>query len=79
MDIPVNVSVLFIGPVGVVFEDSGMAEPISTTYTSTATVNSFGREDSGLYRCIALVNSTADNIISSTGFGTARITTGKPI
>ena len=56
VDVPVNVAIHLSDPAG---------SPLITTtpsvsgsiYTSTAMVNSFGREDSGLYTCRASISS----------------------
>ena len=90
VDIPVAVRILWLygmGPLPDTNEDFVIVQPVSMgsiiTYTSTATINSFGREQSGTYRCIALINSTdhnqllADNLVYSIGSGMAQITTGK--
>ena len=86
VDISVAVYLRWLGPVGFFAEDSGIVQPVmgsTATYTSTAMVNSFGREKSGIYRCIVLINSTshdqlmAGSLVQSIGLGHAQITTGK--
>ena len=87
MDIPVAVYLQWLGPVVTTFaEDSGIVQPImgsTATYTSTAMVNSFRREKSGIYHCIVLINSTshdqlmAGSLVPSVSLGHVRITTGK--
>ena len=77
VDVPVTVNVQLSDPAG---------SPLTTTtpsmsgstYTSTAMVSSFGRDQSGVYTCTATVSSTSVFIIdSSMQSGTVRITTGK--
>ena len=90
VDIPVAVRILWLYATGAASdtnEDFVIVQPVNMgsiiTYTSTTTINSFGREQSGTYRCIALINSTdhnqllADNLVYSIGRGMAQITTGK--
>ena len=50
----------------------------TTTYTSTAMVSSFGRDQSGVYTCTATVSS-ASSFITDSGSqsGTAIVTVGK--
>ena len=58
------------------FSENGMAQRIgsTTTYTSTAMVSSFGRDQSGDYTCTATVNSTSSFITNSASLSaTSRI------
>ena len=78
VDVPVTVNTLWTGPNG--FNASVTAQPVtgsSTTYTSTATVSSFGREQSGVYSCNATAESMSSFISSSIQqTGATRMTTG---
>ena len=77
VDVPVNVNVQLSDPAG---------NPLTTTtpsmsgstYTSTAMVSSFERDQSGVYTCIATVSSVSSFIISNMGSMSARVTVGKP-
>ena len=46
-----------------------------STYTTVATISSFGRRDSGLYNCSAVVSPSFLSISSQSG--TLRVTTGE--
>ena len=48
-----------------------------STYTSTAMVSSFGRNQSGVYTCTATVSSTSSFVSSNMGSMSARVTVGK--
>ena len=50
-----------------------------STYTSTAMVSSFGRDQSGVYTCTATVSSTSSTsfLTDSSGSDTARVTVGE--
>ena len=67
-----TVNTEWIGPNG--FSENGIAHRMgsTTTYTSTAMVSSFGRDQSGNYTCTATVNSINVTVSSST-----RVTVGK--
>ena len=75
VDVPVAVNVQLSDPA---------RSPLTTTtpsmsgstYTSTAMVSSFGREQSGVYNCTATITSNVTQS-ESTGSTTARITVGK--
>ena len=79
VDIPVTVTTVWTGPAG--FMTTNTAQPAmgsTTTYTSTATVSTFGRDQSGLYTCSATAITTSPFIIDSDSHnGTAIITVGK--
>ena len=64
------------------YTDNGMAQHMgsTTTYTSTAMVSSFGRDQSGNYTCTATVSSTS-SFITGTGSqsGIGHVTVGKII
>ena len=83
VDVPVTVNTVWTAPAG--FMTTNTAQPVmgsTTTYTSTAMVSSFGRDQSGNYTCIAEVTSlqlqSVLNFVnnSATVYGTARVTTG---
>ena len=68
------------GPNG--FSENGMAQHMgsTSTYTSTAMVSSFGRDQSGNYTCTATVSSTSSFLSTSTSLSDiARVRTGKRI
>ena len=49
----------------------------SSTYTSTATIGSFGRDKSGIYNCSVMVSSTSPFLSNNySQFETTRVTTG---
>ena len=79
MDVPVTVNTVWTGPDR--FMVTNTAQPVmgsTTTYTSTAMVTSFGREQSGFYTCTANVSSTYSLTIGSgSQSGSARVTVGK--
>ena len=79
VDVPVTVNVQLSDPAG---------SPLTTTipsisgftYTSTAMVSAFGRDQSGVYTCTATVSSTSSFLTDSgSTSGTARVTVGKPL
>ena len=72
VDVPVTVNTVWTGPNG--FSENGMAQRMgsTTTYTSTAMVSSFGRDQSGVYNCTAAVG-----ISRTMSSGTRRVTVGK--
>ena len=79
VDVPVTVTTVWTGPAG--FMNTTTAQPVvgsTTTYTSTAMVSSFGRDQSGNYTCMATVRPTTlfttDSDLKSE---TARVTVGK--
>ena len=79
VDVPVIVNTVWTGPDGLTTTNT--AQPVmdsATTYTSTAMVNSFGRDQSGVYNCTATVSSTSSFLTGSgSQSGTARVTVGK--
>ena len=79
VNVEVAVNKMWTGPDG--FMTANTAQPVmgsTTTYTSTAMVNSFGRDQSGVYTCTATVSSTSSFLTDSGSQpGTARITVGK--
>ena len=81
VDIAVIVTTEWTGPVG--FMTTNTAQPVmgsNTTYTSTANVSSFGREESGNYSCRAYVSSTTPFVTGTEEISrVAYITTGNNI
>ena len=66
VDVPVTVTTVWTGPAG--FMTTTTAQPVmgsTTTYTSIAMVNSFGRDKFGNYECTATVSSTSSFITGS--------------
>ena len=81
VDVPVTVNTVWTGPDGVMTTNT--AQPVSgnttTTYASTATVSSSGREQSGNYSCRATVRAMLPSIIDSVGYSSSRVIVGKAI
>ena len=83
VDVPVTVNTVWTGPAG--FIHTSTAQPVmesNTTYTSKATINSFGRDQSGNYICAANVTTSSDSLFligSSSVVGVATVTSGKQI
>ena len=78
VDVPVTVNTMWVGPDN--FNRLIMAQQMGSTatYTSTAMVNSFGRDQSGNYTCTATVSSTSQFIMNSTTSSPpTRVTVGK--
>lgn len=79
VDVPVTVTALVSGPAGVaIIPVTSSVIENATTYTSTAVVKSFGRNQSGEYTCMANVESNS-LIISGgvTGMDSITIGTGR--
>ena len=78
VDVPVTVNTEWTGPDGFTTTNTAQLVTGSTaTYTSTVTVRSFGREQSGVYSCNATgesMSSFISNSIQQTG--AARVTAG---
>ena len=79
VDVPVTVNTVWTGPDR--FMTTNTAQSTmgnATTYTSTVMVNSFGRDQSGVYSCTATV-SPLSSFLTGSGpqSGTARVTVGK--
>ena len=76
VDVPVTVEIQ-------IFDHSGHSLVTTTpltsnfSYVSTTTVSSFGRSQSGLYKCTATVSSVSSFITMSSVSETKRITVGK--
>ena len=80
VDVPVTVTTVWTGPAG--FMTTNTAQPVmgsTTTYTSTAMVNSFGRDQSGVYTCEATLSSDTSVIGGMAVSGMKRITIGNLI
>ena len=79
VNVELDVNTVWTGPDG--FMTTNTAQPVmgsTTTYTSTAMVSSFGRDQSGVYTCTATVSSTSSFITDSgSQSGTTRVTVGK--
>ena len=81
VDIPVTVTTVWTGPAG--FMTTNTAQPVmgsTITYTSTAMIGSFGRDQSGIYNCAATVSSAISNSFirdSMSSSSTLRVTVGK--
>ena len=71
-----TVNTEWTGPNG--FSENGMAQRMgsTTTYTSTAIVSSFGRDQSGNYTCTATVSSTSPFLTSTIQSATTGIILG---
>ena len=77
VDIPVTVNTVWTGPAG--FSTNITAQPVTgstTTYTSTAIVRSFEREQSGNYTCRATLTFESSFVDATPKSGIIFITTG---
>ena len=78
VDVQTTVNTVITGPAGLNLSNTSQGN--ATTYTYTATVSSFGREQSGNYSCSASVQSTSSTSSFVTGMNKiserAYITTG---
>ena len=73
-----TVNTEWTGPNG--FSENGMAQRMgsTSTYTSTAIVSSFGRDQSGNYTCTATVSSTSSFLSTSDSLSkTTSVTVGE--
>ena len=78
VDVPVTVNTTWTGPAGVTLSPTTPVMENLTRYTSTAMVDSFGRDQSGVYTCTATVSLTSTFVTDSgSESGSARITVGK--
>ena len=79
VNIPVTVVTEWTGPSG--FMITNTAQSIMSSiinYTSTVAVDSFGRDESGLYTCEATATTTSSFLRDSASCnGTSRITVGE--
>ena len=78
VDVPLTVNTVWTGPAG--FSTTNTAQAMAestTTYTSTAMVSSFGRNESGNYSCVANVSSMSQFLFDSDEqITTSRVTVG---
>ena len=82
MDIPVTVSTEWTRPDGFMTNNTAqLVTGSTTTYTSTATVSSSGREQSGNYTCKATVRAMSSFIMDNVcvGYSSSRVIFGKAI
>ena len=79
VDVPVTVNTVWTGPDGIVFHsDPEAVMENHNVYTSTVTISSFGREQSGNYTCTASVNSSTPFLDDSNSTShTTEVTVGK--
>jgi hypothetical protein len=80
VDVPVTVNTVLTRPDG--FMRTSTAQPVmgsTTSYAATFMISSFGRSDSGLYACGAVVSLPSNAYISdsSTVSHSVRVTTGE--
>ena len=78
VDVPVTVNTVWSGPTGYMITNT--AQPVIgsyTTYTSTAMVSSFGRQQSGEFTCRATISSDTLLTSGTEVSGMERITVGK--
>ena len=79
VNVPVNVTTLWAGPAG--FMTTNIAQSVmgsTTNYTSTAMVESFGRNESGVYTCTATATTTSPFVRDSGSHSErATLTVGK--
>ena len=76
VDFPVTVNTVWTGPDGFMTNDTAQVVESTTTYTSTAMIRSFGRNQSGTYTCTATVSPDSPSVSSSAYSGTLEITSG---
>lgn len=82
VDVPMTLSTVWTGPNG--FTTTNTSQPDMTTYTSTALINTFGRNNSGIYTCAATLRLTSSStniylINGSTTSDSVRVTTGEAL
>ena len=80
VDVPVTLSMVWTGPDGATLPPTTLVMESLTRYTSTAIVSSFGRNQSGVYTCIATVSPKPSSLFlmkdGSEILGTVEVTTG---
>ena len=81
IDVPVTANIQFSDPAGSTLPTTTPVMSQGSTYSSTARVPSFGREQSGVYTCTAAAVSSANPFLSnsSSHSETLRVTTGEGI
>ena len=79
VNIPVTVITVWTGPAGFMTTNTAQSIMGSTiNYTSTAVIDSFGRDESGAYICTATATTTSSFLRNSASHsGTATITVGE--
>ena len=78
VDVSVTVNTVWTGPDNLNTTIMAQQMGSTTTYTSTAMVSSFGRDQSGNYTCTATVSSTSQFIMNSmASTQPTRVTVGK--
>ena len=77
VDVPVTVNTEWTGPEGFRTTNTAQRMGSTTTYTSTAMVSSFERDQSGNYTCTATISSTSSFITNNIGSSSTRVTVGK--
>ena len=75
VDVPVTVTTMWAGPARIMATTT--AQPVKGTYTSTATIGSFERDQSGNYSCTATLSSTILLINSSMASASTRVSVGR--
>ena len=77
VDVPVIVDIEWTGPAG--FRTTNTTQPVmgssTVNYTSTAMINSFGRNQSGVYSCTATISSISLFLTKSMGQAFIRLST----
>ena len=79
VNIPMTVITVWTGPAGFMTTNTAQSIMGSTiNYTSTAVIDSFGRDESGAYTCTATATTTSSFLRNSASHsGTATITVGE--
>ena len=69
---------MWTGPAGYRINNNAaqLATGSTSTYTSTTTVRSFGRDESGMYTCVATVSSLSSFLRDSMASASTRVTVG---
>ena len=68
VDVSVAVNITWTGPHG--FRATDSAQPVMGSTTNSAIVNSFGREQSGIYTCtatVAIISNSMSSFVSTDG------------
>ena len=78
IDVPVTVTTMLTGPAGFTINNDAaqLATGSTSIYTSTTTVRSFGRDESGIYTCLATVSSVSSFLRDSMASISTRVTVG---
>ena len=76
VDVPMTLNTVWTGPEG--FMAANTSHPVMTTYTTTTMINSFGRNESGIYTCAAALSFSTIYLINGTAItDSVQVTTGK--